>query len=104
MVTLRPGGVDIRCGKLLPDRTRCGRLFDTASIVNDRLYGIPIQTDLADEIRALEAGRAYETPAWMGSTPYTNDCRCGNRPKLRLGKLTALVRDAVRSDATTIYI
>jgi hypothetical protein len=73
-------------------------------MVHDRLYGIPIETDLAEEIRALEAGHAYETPAWMGSTPYTNECRCGNRPKLKLETLTNRVREAVRSGETAIYL
>jgi hypothetical protein len=109
MVTARPldlrGPVDLRCGKRLPGGTRCGRLFDPAVwIAGDRLYGIPFETDLADEIEALRAERPYESPAWMGSAPYTNECRCGNKPKLKYETLTARVREAIDAGETAAYI
>jgi hypothetical protein len=105
MVQMSQAGLELRCVKRLPDGNRCGRLFEPEVwLVNDRLYGIRIETDLADEIAALEAGRPYESPDWLGSTPYTNECRCGNRPKLKLETLTARVREAINAGEATLCI
>jgi hypothetical protein len=97
--------VELRCRKCLHRGRPHGRLFDTVWFVNDRIHGIPITTDLEDEIKALDAGRAHETPPWMGSTPYINECsRCGNRPELKPETLMALVREALGRGESVIYL
>lgn len=96
--------VQLRCVKCLREGTRPGRRFDTVWMWHDELYGFAIETDLADQIEAVAAGKAYESPAWRGSTPYINRCRCGNQPKLKLETLANLVREALRSGETIVYI
>jgi hypothetical protein len=103
-VRLSPS-VELRCGKC----RRLGRprppTFDVVQLWGDRLVGLRIETDLADEIAALEAGRPYETPDWMNSSPYIEKCkRCPNRPDLTYETLRRMVRDAIGSGECVLYI
>jgi hypothetical protein len=72
---------------------------------NDRIQGIRLETNLADEIDAFRAGRPYSTPEWMNSRPYIVECEeCGNRPDLKYETLRGMVADAVRSWELVLYI
>jgi hypothetical protein len=101
----RAPAVELRCDKC----HRLGRprppTFDTVWIWEGRLYGPRVETDLADEIAAFEAGQPYETPAWMNSNLYIEKCkRCRNRPELKLDKLTRMVAEAIESGERILYI
>jgi hypothetical protein len=97
--------VELRCEKCRGRGVRRPPTFDVVWLWGDRLVGPRIETDLAEQIAALEAGRPYRSPDWRNSSPYLEKCEeCGHRPDLKLEKLTRKVADAVRSWELVLYI
>jgi hypothetical protein len=80
-------------------------VFDTVWMWKGRLHGFRIETDLADHIKALGAGQPYESPEWMKSNIYWDECpSCSNRPEIKLETLTRMVEDAIQSWEFALYI
>jgi hypothetical protein len=81
--------------------------FDVVRLWGELLVGPTLETDLADEIAALEAGRPYRTPEWMNSNIYWSECEtsnCGNRPELKYETLRRMVADAIGSWELVLYV